>query len=69
MSAPPESLLSRINDVVTEKISRMLSITVKMLAFLEYRESLSGSNETLQALTAGKRWTRWKSWMKRWVEK
>ena len=55
MSAPPESLLSRINDVVTKKRSRMLSITVKMLAFLEYRESLSGSNETPSSSDGGEK--------------
>ncbi|KAM9891511.1 hypothetical protein OXX79_010678 [Metschnikowia pulcherrima] len=46
MTAPTESLLSRINDVLTKKRSRMLSVTVKTLAFLEYRETSSGSNET-----------------------
>ncbi|KAM9932090.1 hypothetical protein OXX80_008278 [Metschnikowia pulcherrima] len=53
MSAPPESLLSRINDVVTKKISRMLSVTVMILASLEYRESLSGSNETPSSSDGG----------------
>ena len=53
MSAPTESLLSRINDVLTKKWSRMLSVTVKMLAFLEYRETLSGSNETPSSSDGG----------------
>ncbi|KAF8003325.1 hypothetical protein HF325_002570 [Metschnikowia pulcherrima] len=31
----------------------MLSVTVKMLAFLEYRETLSGSNETPSSSDGG----------------
>ncbi|KAM9927410.1 hypothetical protein OXX80_010299 [Metschnikowia pulcherrima] len=54
MSAPAESSISRINDVLTKKRSRMLSVTVKMLAFLEDRETLSGSNETPSISDGGK---------------
>ncbi|KAM9887515.1 hypothetical protein OXX79_013575 [Metschnikowia pulcherrima] len=53
MTAPTESLLSRINDVLTKKRSRMLSVTVKTLAFLEYRETSSGSNETPSSSDGG----------------
>ena len=52
MSAPSESLISRINDV-TKKSFWMLLVTVKMLPFLELRETLSGSKETPSSSDGG----------------
>ena len=51
MSAPSESLFSRMNGVVTKKRNRISPEMVKMLAFLKYR--LSGSKGTPSSSDGG----------------